>query len=214
MSDKETKCFVRIDGDIVSCVHQQPNITSITKGYLIRVKRKFLCVSTLYNFIVKELSNYGGTSNKTYIMCMDINILDKINDDLNSPEYVATHSVEERSNILRTALTILCHADNSYIVVVDKKNKKLLNKGATQGLYTKITQPTFDKGISMYKLNDTRFKRKFWWIIVVVILLLFVLLLISANNGNRTQLKNITNNGNMQIQQITNNPVDIKLDVP
>ena len=214
MSDKETKCFVRIDGDIISCIHQQPNITSITKGYLIRVERKFFRVSTLYNFIVKELSNYGGSSNKTYIMCMDINILDKINDNLNSPEYVATHSFEERSNILRTALTILCHADNSYIVAVDTKNKKLLNKGVTQGLYTKITQPTFDKGISMYQLNSTKFRQEFLGIIVGVILLFFVFLAIFANNGNNTQLKNITNNGNIQIQQITNNPVDIKVDIP
>lgn len=217
MVGTETNSFVKIDNDIISCVHREPNVTRITKGYLIKIQKKFMYTNSLYKHIIKKLADYGGNSTKTYILCVKLDALNKINDNLNNPEYIKKHSVEERCIVLRTGLTILCHADNSYIIAVDEKNKTLLNRGATMGLYTKMTQPTFDNGVSLYKLNNISMKPETPKLVVIVvgfIIGICILLAVFFNNGNKTQLKNITNTGIIQIQQTTDNPVDISIDIP
>lgn len=216
MSNNESLCSVHINEDKVSCVRSGTNITSTTQGYLIRVKRKAFGVHWLYNTIIKKLSNYGGVSENTYILCVDLDVLDKINDNLNDPEYIRAHSVDERALILRTELTLFCHADNSYIVAVDIKNKKFLDRGTTKGLYTKMMVPTFDHGVTLYKLNNQKVNtmRTILIMAAFIVVALVTFLALFSNNGNRVGLSHVENNGTIQIQQVANNPAQINIDMP
>lgn len=81
MSNNESLCSVHINKDVVSCVQSSTNVTSTTQGYLIRIRRKAFCVRWLYNTIIKKLSNYGGVAENTYILCVDLEVLDKISDN-------------------------------------------------------------------------------------------------------------------------------------
>lgn len=212
MSNNESLCSVHINKDVVSCVQSSTNVTSTTQGYLIRIRRKAFCVRWLYNTIIKKLSNYGGVAENTYILCVDLEVLDKISDNLNDPEYIRTHSVDERALILRTGLTLFCHANNFYIVAVDIKNKKFLDRGTTKGLYAKMTVPAFDHGVTLYKLNSQKVNTMRTILITIFVVVILVMFLF-VNNGNRTQLSHVVNNGTMQIQQVTNNPAQINIDM-